>query len=498
MDMKKWHNVSFQFLLIAMIAVTCSELRAEELWKEDVVVGSDFVGDEIHKINKAFTGLAEVLSGSVVSISTKTRVVHNNRLNPQADIFKYFFGNPFGGPGQGYQAPPEEASSLGSGFLINQDGYIVTNSHVVSAGGRRADEVLAKFASDPAKFAGWPAEIVGVDPTSDVAVLKLKEKPKKLSPAFFGDSSKIKVGEWVMAIGNPFGHSHSVTSGIVSALGREIDDLNARATFIQTDASINPGNSGGPLFNMDGQVVGINTAIDARAQGIGFAIPIDLAKKVIRQLIKKGSVDIGWIGIYMGELSPGIAKQLGLKSTDGVLIQDVIPGEPAAKAGMESYDVVVAVDGKPVSSAGDLLRLVGNKGVGEKAKILVHRNGKKKTLIVTVGKRKSEEELARARQKQMKGLVEDSKGMVLENLNAQARNMLGLDADVQGVFVQQVVGDSFAAQAGVRPGDVIVEINRKPIKNAKEALDILKNANGEFLLKILREDSTIIILVEDR
>ncbi|NCN42468.1 Do family serine endopeptidase [bacterium] len=496
--MKNKQQLGFlSVLAVIVLGVSCADLQSKELWKEDVVVGKEIVGEEVHKINQAFTGLAEVLSGSVVSISTKTKVIRDRRYNPQADVFRYFFGNPFGGRG-GIQPPPQESSSLGSGFLINEDGYLVTNSHVVTQGGRQADEIFAKFAGDSAKFEGWPAEIVGVDPTTDVAVLKLKEKPKALYPAYFGDSSKLKVGEWVMAIGNPFGHSHSVTSGIVSALGRAVDDLNTRSSFIQTDASINPGNSGGPLFNMKGQVIGINTAIDARANGIGFAIPIDLAKTVIKQLIQKGSVDIGWIGIYMADLTPGIAKQLGLAQADGVLIQDVIPGEPAASAGMKSYDVVLAVDGKEVSSTGELFKAVGNKAIGESAKILVHRNGKQVTLNVKIGKRKTEQELAAARDAQIRGRLEDSKGMLLEEINPQVRSMLGLEADVQGVFVQQLVSDGFAAQAGVRPGDVIVEINRKPVTSVKEAVALLKKSSGEFLLKILREDSTIIILIEDQ
>ena len=486
-------SFSKSIIFITALGLFSHASEAKDYWKEGTV-GSDLVGEEVHKINRAFTGLAEALAPSVVSISTKTRV--RRRQNSQEDVFRYFFGNPFG-QRRGVPQQPQESGSLGSGFLINDSGYIVTNSHVISQGGRNADQVFAKFSNDPESFEGWPAEIVGMDPTTDVAVIKLKEKPKKLYPVNFGKSSEIKVGEWVMAIGNPYGHSHSVTSGIVSALGRSID-LETRTDFIQTDASINPGNSGGPLFNMKGQVVGINTAIDARAHGIGFAIPIDVAKNIVRQLISKGSVDIGWIGIYMADLSPGIAKQLGLKKPQGVLIQDVIPGEPAANAGMKSYDVVVAVDGKAIVTSKDLLKGISNKGVGEVAKILVHRNGKKKTLNVKIGKRKTDEELAMAREKTMRSRLKDSRGMLLEELSPRVRGMLGLEKGTEGVFVQQVVGDSFAGQAGVRPGDVIVEINRKSVSSVKAAIAQLKRSTKEFLLKILRDDSTIIILVEDR
>lgn len=384
---------------------------------------------------------------------------------------------------------------MGSGFVINSDGYIVTNSHVISQGGRNADEVYAKFANDPANFPGWPAEIVGVDPTSDVAVIKLKEKPDTLVPATLGESAELKVGEWVIAIGNPYGHSHSVTSGIVSALGRSIE-LGTRTNFIQTDASINPGNSGGPLFDIRGRVIGINTAIDARANGIGFAIPIDIAKNVIRQLITKGKVDLGWIGIYMADLTPGVARQLGLNLSGGVLVQDVIPGGPAAKAGMRSYDVITEVDGVPVIQTGDLLRLIANKTAGEKAKLKINRDGKEQEITAVIARRKTEQEIAQDREERLKERLSNAKGLLLEDLSATSRRMLGLEGAVTGALVQDLLRDSAAARAGVRAGDVIVEVNRKPVTSAKEAEAELKKADEALLLKILREDETIIILVE--
>jgi serine protease Do len=463
-------------------------------WTTDSSTAENFNID-VMSLNKAFTTLAERLSQSVVSISTKTKIAADPRMQSQADIFRFFFGNPLGPQGPRPQQP-QEAQSLGSGFLINDQGYIITNSHVVRNSGRNADEVFAKFVGDAPTFEGHRAEIVGIDETTDVAVLKLKSKPKSAQVAPLGDSAQLKVGEWVMAIGNPYGHSHSVTTGIVSAMGRSLDGLESRADFIQTDASINPGNSGGPLFNLKGQVIGINTAIDARAQGIGFAIPVDVAKSVVRQLIEKGSVDLGWIGIYMSDLTPGIAAQLGLKNTSGVLVQDVVPGEPAALAGLKSYDVILKINGQVLAGSRDLVRSVSNLSVGSKARFSVMRDGQVKDYQVTIAKRKTDEEIAEREELSLKQDVESGRGMLLTNLNPQIRSQLGLDGSTGGVLVQRVARGSFAAEAGVVPGDILFEINRKPIASVAEALAALKKKEKSYLLKIQRQDATLIILME--
>lgn len=483
---------SFQLLLLSVFSFVAlpKAFANKDLWTEGTSSVVD-VDPNVLKLNRAFTQLAEKLSPSVVSISTKSRRFEQRG---QADIFRYFFGNPFG---DRFHSPPEprESQSMGSGFVINDEGYIVTNSHVIRQGGRNADEVFAKFASDAPNFDGWPAEIIGVDPTSDVAVIKLKKKPKSLKHVQLGKSANVKVGEMVVAIGNPYGHSHSVTSGIVSALGRDID-LSTRTDFIQTDASINPGNSGGPLFDIQGRVIGINTAIDARAQGIGFAIPIDLAKGVIEQLILKGKVDLGWIGIYMANLNPGLARQLGLEKPQGVLVQDVIPGGPAASSGLRSYDVIKEVDSTPVLEMNDLLKLIANKKEGEKAELKYIRDGKLRETTVEIGRRKSEAELAADRERRMEKKLDRSKGLLLEELSPTAKRMLRLDPELEGVLVRDVIRSSDAASAGVRPGDVIAEINRKAVTSVEAAERELSKAEDALLLKILRDDSTIIILVE--
>jgi Do/DeqQ family serine protease len=462
-------------------------------WSTDSGKTEDLSVD-INSLNKVFTSLAERLSSSVVSISTKTRIQTDPRLQAQQDIFRYFFGNPLGP--QGGRPEPREAQSLGSGFLINDEGYIITNSHVIRSSGRNADEVLAKFVGDPPNFEGHKAEIIGVDETTDVAVIKLKTKPKTATLAPLGDSAGLKVGEWVMAIGNPYGHSHSVTTGIVSAMGRSLEGLESRTDFIQTDASINPGNSGGPLFNLKGQVIGINTAIDARAQGIGFAIPIDVAKAVVRQLIEKGRVDLGWIGVYMADINEGLSQQLGLKSSDGVLIQDVVEGEPAARAGLRSYDVITKVNGQKVASTRELQRAINNLSIGTQVKLTIIRDGKTQDVSVTVGKRRSEEELAKKEEDRVKESVNAGRGMLLSNLPAQARAELGLSAEAGGVLVQRIARNSFAHQAGVQSGDVLLEVNRKPVRTVAEAQAELVKKSKSFMLKILRQEGTIIILMD--
>jgi len=286
-------------------ATLAAVASAERFWSEKTESERKAQGPEIDLLNKAFVSLAEQMKPAVVNVYTKTRVgvprygARGNQVMPD-DLFRFFFGNPFGGPGSpgggNGQMPPREAQALGSGFVINKEGLVITNAHVVRMGDRNADSILLRFVNDSPTSPGYEATVLGVDETTEVAVLRLKKKKADLKVAPLGDSDKIKVGEWVVAIGNPYGHTHTVTKGIVSALGRSLEEIE-RAEFIQTDASINPGNSGGPLFNLYGEVIGINTAIDPRAQGIGFAIPINTAKMVARELITTGSVSIGWIGV---------------------------------------------------------------------------------------------------------------------------------------------------------------------------------------------------------
>jgi serine protease Do len=337
--------------------------------------------NEIKLMNQTFSDLATRVSSSVVSIYSKSGMQPKLRKGmpgtPQDD-FEMYFGFPFGGGGQ-YPLPPRE--SLGSGFVINaQEGYIVTNSHVVRMAGKNADEIMVKFAGEDENQKGHQAKVIGADEVSDVALLQLVEKRSDLKAIPLGDSDNSKVGEWVLAVGNPYGHSHTVTQGIVSAQGRNLDG--ARNEFLQTSASINPGNSGGPLINMDGEVIGINTAIDPRAQGIGFAIPINVAKRSIDQLASKGKVARAWMGIAIEDVNEDIAGYMKLKNPEGVLVREVIPNQPAASAGMEPFDVITKINGETIKNTRDLYRQVEKLEVGQSASIEVLRSNQAKNLKV--------------------------------------------------------------------------------------------------------------------
>lgn len=337
----------------------------------------------IQYLNEAFARLAEELSPSVVNIYTTIKTngpqSRTYRGLDEREFYEWFF--PYGND------TPQESQSLGSGFIIDaKNGLIVTNSHVVSMNGNDADEVLIKFI-DQQEQEGVPAEILGTDPSTDVALLRLKNPQKQdLIAARLGRSGDMRVGEWVLAIGNPYGHAHTVTQGIISALGRNLEEIN-RSAFIQTSASINPGNSGGPLFNLKGEVIGINTAIDPRAQGIGFAIPIDAAAHVIDQLIAHGEVRRGWIGVAIADLPKPLANQLGLENGLGVLVQSTQPGQPASRAGIREHDIIVGVNQRKVASPRELANAIADVQPGQEAEIQLYRNGRPMEVSVKVGKR---------------------------------------------------------------------------------------------------------------
>ncbi len=483
-------------IFFAAILVFAQTAKAsEKLWSEKSPEEIKKVGVDVEALNRAFVNLADTMSPAVVNIYTRTRIASprmqpNNGMAPD-DLFRFFFGNPFGDNMN--QPPAREAQALGSGFVINSDGLVVTNSHVVRQSGHNADSISIRFIGENEKSAGWEASVLGVDESSDVAVLKLKKKKPDLKVTPLGDSSKLKVGEWVVAIGNPYGHTHSVTKGIVSALGRSLDEID-RADFIQTDASINPGNSGGPLFNLYGEVVGINTAIDARAQGIGFAIPVNTVKNVVKQLIEKGEVIQGWMGVEMSELTPQVAKTLGMNDSEGVLVQ-VIPGEPAEKAGVKSYDVITHVNGKKIAGARDFANSVKSLPVGAGVKVRLYREGKTYDTVVTIGKRRSTTEVAKVPARGQ-NKTEKRTGLYLEELSPVLRRQLQVDPALKGVLVHGIAPASLAAEAGIQPGDVITEINRKPVSTLAQAEAALVNKGNSFLLKLQRRTASLIILLD--
>jgi serine protease Do len=383
------------------------------------------------------------------------------------DAFKKFFGD----------MPEREfkQNSLGSGFIISSDGYIFTNNHVVE----KADKIKVKLSSGKE----YDAEVKGRDPNTDIALIKIKPKTK-LPVTRFGDSDKLRVGEWVFAIGNPFGLDHTVTAGIVSAKGRVIGS-GPYDNFIQTDASINPGNSGGPLFNMKGEVVGINTAIVAQGQGIGFAIPINTAKSIMNDLKTKGSVTRGWLGISIQDVTDDISETLKLKDKKGALVGQVFEGEPAYKADMKTGDIILEVDGKVIQDSHELLRIVAELTVGRKIKVKVWRDGKEKELEITVGERKDEKVLAG------KEKVGEHFGMTVQEITPDMAKHFGLP-EKSGVIITHIQQGSPADDAELKVQDIILQINRVKISSLKEFLKEMSRDRQEetILLLIKRGEAT--------
>jgi len=397
------------------------------------------------------------------------------------DQFQRFFG-PQGRP------RPRKQHSLGSGFVISADGYIVTNNHVVEG----ADEVKVQFRNHETPM---PAKIIGRDKETDLALLKIDGK-KDLPYLEFGDSGKMKVGAWVLAIGNPFGLENTVTLGIVSAKGRVIG-AGPFDNFIQTDASINPGNSGGPLIDLDGKVIGINTAIVASGQGIGFAIPSNMARDVIAQLREGKSVKRGWIGVTIQDIDENTAKALGMKDTKGALVTSVLDGEPAAKAGVKTGDVIIAVSGESVEDANQLLRRIAAIKPGESTELTVFRKGSPLTISITLGQRDAK----KLAQNMPGGDEEEASpagttsviGLSVRNVTDQEAKALGMDR-AKGLLVTDVEAGSEAEQADVRPGDLVLEVNQRPVNSPEEFKKIVNDdgkKKGVVMLQIKRQRQSI-------
>lgn len=441
-----------------------------------------------------FTDLAEKLSPTVVNIYTTQTVEvsspsHGFSLPDQMEIpepFRRFFNLPES-PGHG-QSPKRkmERTSLGSGVIVTSDGYIITNNHVVA----EADEINVTLST----FEEYEATIIGRDPKSDVALIKIKPK-KDLPFVKFGNSDDLRVGEWVLAIGNPFGLQKTVTAGIVSAKGRSINN-ESYGNFIQTDASINPGNSGGPLFNLKGEMVGVNTAIFSRTGGnigIGFAIPVNMAKNVFAQLKEHGKVTRGWLGVMIQQVTAELAENFNLDRPIGALVGQVIPDSPAEKAGLKAGDVITTYEGQEVSQMSMLPAMVANTSVGTKAKVELIRDGKKMKITVEIGKLEEEEDVvAGAETGTSKEL-----GMTVQELTPKLAESLGIE-ETQGVIVTDVDHDMAAAAAGIARGDIILEINREKISDIAQYKKALKAAEDKksILLLIQRDQNTRFVVIE--
>jgi serine protease Do len=430
----------------------------------------------VPKIPANFSELAKGAKTSVVNIRTE-KTIKGSKRN-----YRHFFGpNDRNNPFRDFFGPQNRKGykqrSLGSGFIIDKKGYIVTNNHVVE----NADVISVKL------FNGKTvrAKIIGRDPKTDLALIKIPAS-SDLSPIKFGDSEKIKVGEWVIAIGSPFGFEQTITAGIISGKGRVIG-AGPYDDFLQTDASINPGNSGGPLINLKGEVVGINTAIIKNGYGIGFAIPVNLAKGIISQLKTSGEVNRGWLGVGIQDLTKELAQYYKVKKNKGVLVVDVYEGHPASKAGIKTNDIIVAVNGKKVTTGRELSLYIASIKAGEKVKISILRKGRTQNIYASLGKRSKLEK--RARNSKSRGF--DEIGISANNVTPEMRRRYGLD---QGVMVTAVKNGSIAQRAGFRRGDLILEINREPLKTKRKYLKILDRAKrGDRIDFLIKRANSIII-----
>ncbi len=426
--------------------------------------------------------LVKEVSPAVVNIAT-TQTIQVSRPHvrspfggndPFDDFWKNFFGN---------MPKEQKRRSLGSGFIISPDGYVLTNNHVVD----HADEITVSLLDKEE----YKATVVGTDPKTDIALIKIKADGRKFPHVRLGDSDGLDVGEWVLAIGNPFGLGNTVTQGIVSAKGRIIGS-GPYDDFIQTDASINPGNSGGPLFNLKGDVVGINTAIIQGGQGIGFAIPIDIAKPVLAQLKDKGKVTRGWLGVYIQRLTPDIAADLNVSGKKGALVASTTEGGPAEKAGIKSGDVIVSYDGKAIASEHDLPNMVAATRPGKKVDVVVLRDGKEMRVPVTIAEMEGEPGGKAGRSEARAGM-----GLTVQDITPEIAARLEI-ANRKGVVVAGVEPGSAADDAGFQEGDIIRQVNRQWVANTKEFTQAVGKTRSDksVLFLVERGDARIFISVK--
>lgn len=424
-----------------------------------------------------FAVLSQKLSGTVVNV--KVSKVEKT-ASPFADLpgsFKDFFGD------RGLRGMPQERAvqGAGSGVIISTDGEVLTNNHVVDG----AKEVSVTLANKRE----YKAKVVGRDPKTDLAVLKI-DAGKDLQAAPMGDSDNLQVGDYVMAVGNPFGLGQTVTSGIVSAKGRVIG-AGPYDDFIQTDASINPGNSGGPLFNMKGEIIGINTAIIQHAQGIGFAIPINTARPLIPQLVAKGEVTRGYLGVNIQTVTPELAAAMKLKDNSGALVAEVVPGGPADKAGIRRGDVIVGYNGKKIEDSHELSLAVAATPVEKAASVTVIRDGREQELSAKIAKSGSGETTLAEAAKPAQGKW----GLQLRDLTPQLARQLGLKAE-QGVLVAGVVPGSPADEASVQRGEVIVEVDRQPVQSVEEVKEKAAKAGSSMVLLVQGENGSRYVVLK--
>ncbi|MEM9524299.1 MAG: Do family serine endopeptidase [Pseudomonadota bacterium] len=432
---------------------------------------------------QSLADLAEQVSGSVVNITTTTTVAGNmgpRPIVPEGSPLEDFFRDFMDRQRDGQR--PRRSQALGSGFVISEDGFIVTNNHVID----KADEILIEF------FSGGElkAEVIGTDPKTDIALLKV-ETDRPLPFVSFGDSDAARVGDWVMAVGNPLGQGFSVSAGIVSARNRALSGT--YDDYIQTDAAINRGNSGGPLFNMDGEVIGVNTAIlspNGGSIGIGFAMSSAVVTQVVDQLREFGETRRGWLGVRIQDVTADMAEALGLAEARGAMITDV-PEGPASEAGMEAGDVIQSFDGIEIADVRELVRQVGNSQVGKAVRVVVFRDGKTQTLLVTLGRREEAENTVPAAAERETGPDREILGIRLSRITGQLRESMSLPESATGLVVIDIDETSEAYEKGLRAGDLIVEAGQQKLETAADLIariDTTKEAGRKSLLLLVRRD----------
>lgn len=446
-------------------------------------------------MERGFSEVVKKAKPAVVHIRVEKSVSANNQFDRQ---YEEFFNNPFFerffGPQfrQGPRAPQREykQQGQGSGFIISNDGYILTNNHVVEGA-----DTITVILSDEREFT---AELTGADPQSDVALIKIKDKAE-LPVLPLGNSDMLEVGEWVIAIGNPFGLSQTVTAGVVSATGRSAVGINEYEDFIQTDAAINPGNSGGPLINIEGEVVGINSALYSRTggyMGIGFAIPINMVKTIEAQLKNVGKVTRGWLGVVIQNVDENLARSFGLEKAEGILVSEVQANSPASKAGVQQGDVIVQLNNSTLKDVADLRNRVAMLSPDSTASLVVYRDGSKQTIEVNIGSRPDDMSKASASPKDDMPSFEQF-GLTFQELTPELAERLGYQ-DREGVIVSQVDPGSPAASAGLRPGVLIEEVNKRPVKSIADLKKIIKNNDdsSRLLLRVRSGDySQYVVLI---
>jgi serine protease Do len=464
---------------LALVVAACGQDNLAGVNKGDAAGAVTRAGALAQVRNATFADVAEAVMPGVVSIASEREPQRGEGMPFSGDPFHHFFGLP--GP-DGSPSVPQEG--LGSGVVVTADGLVLTNNHVVE----NSSSLFVTLADGRT----LDAEVVGTDPKSDLAVIRLLGKPRDLHPLDLGDSSRIRLGDVVLAVGNPFGVGQTVTMGIVSAKGRANLGIADFEDFIQTDAAINPGNSGGPLVSASGQVIGINTAILSRTGssiGIGFAIPSTMAREIMRALVEDGRVVRGWLGVAIQDVDRDLAKGLGLSQDQGVLVSDVSPNSPAARARLERGDLITAIDGTAVTSTGQLRNAIARAGAGARMRLRVARAARSFDVPVTLGElptEPDEQEVVPPREPHLLGLE-------VAPLDEASRRRFGVPGAERGVLVTGVARGSSAARAGIQAGDVILQVNRQAVTSPQEFVRQMQKSGDAIALLVSRQGTTVYI-----